>query len=884
MKKLFVILAGILMFTVSINAQTIFYVIKTGDPDPFLHPYNYVDSLCDTTMYGTLQWAERKVNDTPGPCEIHFAIAGAGQHTIYLLYELPVLINATKIDGTTQPGYQYGSPTIIIDGQNLINTGIYYYNVTNSVIKGLQIQNFSLQGIVLYRCTSAEISDNIINRINNESPFDATTGIRLINTNNTHISGNFIGTNYTLNSGNGCDDYGILVQYYVFPQQSNGDNNFIGGSGVNEGNTIAYNGVLGISIGMGSSNNLISRNRLFNNPTAIYLIMDANLNKQAPVITSATANIVSGTSAPNDIIEVFGSTGNENANEYLTTTIADSSGSWTAQATTTYQNVIATATDDSNNTSALSLKYEKACGNLCVFLNYTISPWYFNGMWYYYVWPDTCLNDFTICLGDTIYFSAIDCFVNSYNFTFTLNGIPENYPNVFVGHELNELYFYVPTSVGVYTYYGVNNDESSIFFSGTFTVESAISTPTASNTGPYCEGDTIQLNVTAATSYNWSGPSGFTSILQNPTIPGATLAMGGVYSVTVTNASGCTAIATTTVTVNDLPIVSATNNGPVCIGKPLTLTGGTSGMPSYSWSGPLGFSSNSQSPMVSSSATAVMAGVYTITVTNANGCTATASTTVTVNALPTANAGSDQTICSGLSATLTATGGGIGGTYLWNTTAITPTIIVTPAITTTYTVTVTGTNGCTATDQVTIFVNPLPSQPSFTVPTCISSAVPVSFTSTSTDATSWFWDFGDPAPGSNNTSTLQNPSHTYSSPGNYIVYLTVSNICGSASTSQIITVISDCCASSSYVNYTAGYYTTTVTYTSSSTWTSNLRIAVPVIVKAPYVLTVNAGVTIEFGPLGKIIVENGTLTTPGAQLVMQQNSNLTSITNTYTLS
>ena len=129
MKKLFVILAGILMFTVSINAQTIFYVIKTGDPDPFLHPYNYVDSLCDTTMYGTLQWAERKVNDTPGPCEIHFAIAGAGQHTIYLLYELPVLINATKIDGTTQPGYQYGSPTIIIDGQNLINTGIYYYNL-----------------------------------------------------------------------------------------------------------------------------------------------------------------------------------------------------------------------------------------------------------------------------------------------------------------------------------------------------------------------------------------------------------------------------------------------------------------------------------------------------------------------------------------------------------------------------------------------------------------------------------------------------------------------------------------------------------------------------------------------------------------------------------
>jgi gliding motility-associated-like protein len=57
-------------------------------------------------------------------------------------------------------------------------------------------------------------------------------------------------------------------------------------------------------------------------------------------------------------------------------------------------------------------------------------------------------------------------------------------------------------------------------------------------------------------------------------------------------------------------------------------------MTTYSWTGPGGFTSNSQSPSVSASALAAMAGVYTLTVTNASGCTNTATTTVEVNALP----------------------------------------------------------------------------------------------------------------------------------------------------------------------------------------------------------------------------------------------------------
>lgn len=62
--------------------------------------------------------------------------------------------------------------------------------------------------------------------------------------------------------------------------------------------------------------------------------------------------------------------------------------------------------------------------------------------------------------------------------------------------------------------------------------------------------------------------------------------------------------------------------------------------------------------------------------------------------------------------------------------------------------------------------------------------VPVVFTDTSTNnPTSWLWDFGD-----GTTSTLQNPSHTYSAIGDYDVTLTVSNECGDASADATDTV------------------------------------------------------------------------------------------------
>jgi N-acetylneuraminic acid mutarotase len=66
-------------------------------------------------------------------------------------------------------------------------------------------------------------------------------------------------------------------------------------------------------------------------------------------------------------------------------------------------------------------------------------------------------------------------------------------------------------------------------------------TPTPSNTGPYCEGATIQLStpdVPSAQAFSWEGPNGFTSFLRTPTIPGATTGDSGTYSVRV-RVAGC---------------------------------------------------------------------------------------------------------------------------------------------------------------------------------------------------------------------------------------------------------------------------------------------------------------------------------------------------------
>ncbi|MBI4645132.1 MAG: hypothetical protein HY738_00710, partial [Bacteroidia bacterium] len=236
-------------------------------------------------------------------------------------------------------------------------------------------------------------------------------------------------------------------------------------------------------------------------------------------------------------------------------------------------------------------------------------------------------------------------------------------------------------------------------------IVNTLPTATGSSNSPVCVGSSLTLTggPGAMTTYAWSGPDSYSNATQSPTVStSATVAMAGNYTITVTDANGCTDTETTNVTVNTLPTATGSSNSPVCVGSALTLTGGPGAMTSYAWSGPDSYSNATQSPTVSGSATVAMAGAYTITVTDGNGCTDTESTTVTVYSLPTAAIAGDNTICNGETTTLTVSG---GTSYEWSTTETTAAINVNTA--NTYTVTVTDGNGCTNTVTTNVILNPV---------------------------------------------------------------------------------------------------------------------------------------------------------------------------------
>ena len=106
----------------------------------------------------------------------------------------------------------------------------------------------------------------------------------------------------------------------------------------------------------------------------------------------------------------------------------------------------------------------------------------------------------------------------------------------------------------------------------------ALPIATAESNIPVCVGNTIKLTSSGGTGYSWSGPNGFTSKAQNPSIPNATASMSGNYTVTVTALNGCTNTAIANVTVNELPLVNITSsNSLMCINDLRTLTGSPAG-------------------------------------------------------------------------------------------------------------------------------------------------------------------------------------------------------------------------------------------------------------------------------------------------------------------
>ena len=168
-------------------------------------------------------------------------------------------------------------------------------------------------------------------------------------------------------------------------------------------------------------------------------------------------------------------------------------------------------------------------------------------------------------------------------------------------------------------------------------------TPTATTNAPICSGTTLNLNASTTSigsiTYNWTttASSGFTSTTQNPTILNATTAYSGTYSVIAT-LNSCKSLPGNVVVVVDStpakPVLSS--NTPLCFGSTINLTSVTNfpGAPSsltYSWTGPNGFSSNTQNPVIST-ASELTSGLYVLQIkANSGNCLSdTASTNVLV--------------------------------------------------------------------------------------------------------------------------------------------------------------------------------------------------------------------------------------------------------------
>jgi hypothetical protein len=74
-------------------------------------------------------------------------------------------------------------------------------------------------------------------------------------------------------------------------------------------------------------------------------------------------------------------------------------------------------------------------------------------------------------------------------------------------------------------------------------------------------------------TYAWTGPNSFSSTLQNPSVASATTVANGTYQVIVTNFAGCTANATTSVTVNPVVVIPTPQaNTQIPLGGSVTLT------------------------------------------------------------------------------------------------------------------------------------------------------------------------------------------------------------------------------------------------------------------------------------------------------------------------
>ena len=327
--------------------------------------------------------------------------------------------------------------------------------------------------------------------------------------------------------------------------------------------------------------------------------------------------------------------------------------------------------------------------------------------------------------------------------------------------------------------------------------------PTPNPSITICYGQSTQIsasgqNGTPAYTYAWpSNP--FVGSGPHTVSPTTTTQ----YTVSVTDSKGCSP-SPKIITVNVTPQLIVTPTViTVCHGVEAVLTpsfasSGNGGPYTYNWS-PIAATTNSLG-VVGNAPLGATSNTYAVTVND--GCTIPGSTavfTVNVNPLPVIDFVATPTAgCAPLTLTLTGTSNNPGDVFTWSDVAggnqnpIIPTLQDSGK----YTVSLLVTNPTTGCKKDTTKVNyievyPRPIASFYANPQTTSILDPnIDFFNTSQGATSYYWDFGDPAAiGGTNTSIVTNPSHSYTFVGPYSVNLVATSIKGCKDTAIIIVEI-----------------------------------------------------------------------------------------------
>lgn len=278
-------------------------------------------------------------------------------------------------------------------------------------------------------------------------------------------------------------------------------------------------------------------------------------------------------------------------------------------------------------------------------------------------------------------------------------------------------------------------------------------------------------------AWQWDFSNGTTSNIENPVVAFNT---PGTFSVTLTTTSnlGCNQTLTIPnyITINQSPVANFTTSNNIGCG-PLTVqfTNLSSGnAAAWLWEFGDGNTSTAQNPVYTYST----GGVYTVTLHaySANGCEHIYVRTNIINVqTPVASFNATpKTGCAPLTVNFTSPSTGNIVQWQWDfgngNTSMQQNPSQTYSAIGNYNVTLIVTNaaGCKDTLTQSNYIQVVSANTNYTPPATIYACFPytASFTDPTTGSSSWNWDFGD-----GTTSTQQNPTHNYTTPGVYTVNL-----------------------------------------------------------------------------------------------------------------